>query len=433
MKKALLLLVLLPVAAIAAVKGFIYYKVTSQLDDAIATASAFAQISYEDVSSTLGGEVLVEGVKVKGYGTDLQVSIDEVGVKFPDLKTLLFIGEDLKKQRVPEQMGFKLNHLRMDLQDLKPYMTMVQSQPDQLMQQYSLLGCTDLEQTDPISVLQQLGYSEVDGSITMGYRWDRSSKHLVFDTDATWHEMSTSSVSIQLDSIAALTAAAMVSAPELQSISVSVQDEGYNKRLIKHCAGSQNISEQDFVNIHMATLKSALAEQGIRLGENLFDVYRYYLNVEGPLTFKMYPGSMQQLASLQMYKPADIPALLGLEIHKGDEVIRDIQFEWDERKFKEAVAAIVEEPKKVEVKPQPQPMQQEASGPQYVDVNPAAIDQQMHKLVKITTADQRQLEGVLVKTGQDRIFIDVPMGGGAATLPISRSDITQVKVLKSGS
>lgn len=432
MRKALLLLVLLPVAAIAAVKGFIYYKVTSQLDDAIAAASAFVQVSYESVSSTLGGEVLVEGLKVKGYGTDLQVIIDEVGVKFPNLKTLLFIGDDLKKQRVPEQMGFKLNHIRMDLQGLKPYMTMLQSQSDQMMQQFSLLGCGDLEQSDAVSVLQQLGYSEMDGSITMGYRWDRSSKHLVIDSDATWHDMSTSSVSIQLDSIAALTAAGLVSAPELQSVAVMVQDQGYNERLVEYCATSQNISREDFINIHVATLKSALEEQGIRLGEKLFDVYRYYLNVEGPLTFKMYPGSLQKLANMQMYKPSDIPALLGLEIHKGDEVLRDIQFEWDERKFKNAVAGLVDEPK-AEIKPEPKPMEQEVSGPQYVEIKPAGLEAQMHRVLKITTVDQRKLEGVLVKANKDRIFIDVPIGGGTATLPITRGDIIQVKVLKSGS
>lgn len=432
MKKALLLLVLLPVAVIVGVKGFIYYKVTSQLDDAIAAASPFVQLSYEGVSSTLGGEILVEGVKVKPYGTSLEVSIDEVGVKFPDLQTLLFIDDDLKKQRIPEQMGFKLNHMRMDLEGLKPYTAVLQSQSDQLMQRYSLLGCPDLEQDDPISVLQQLGYSEMDGSVNMSYRWDRGTRHLVINTDATWHEMSTSSISIQLDSIAALTAAAMVSAPELQSISVSVQDEGYNRRLIEHCAASQQIGSDDFVNIHIAALKAALAEQGVQLGENLFDVYRYYLNVEGPLTFKMYPGSMQQLANLQMYKPEDIPALLGLEIHKGDEVIRDIRIAWEEAKFKEAMATLAEEPE-VEAKPEPPRMEQEPSGPQYVDVRPSGLESQMHQTVKITTVDQRNLEGVLVKADVDRIFIDVPMGGGTATLPITRSDITQAQVLKRGS
>ena len=300
------------------------------------------------------------------------------------------------------------------------------------MQSYSLLGCGELEQSDPINVLQQLGYSELDGSITMRYHWNRADKRLVINTDATWHEMSSSSISIQLDSIAALTAAAMMSAPELQSISVGVEDQGYNQRLVQHCAASQNISKADYVNLHLAALNAALEQQGVRLGENLVDVYRYYLNVEGPLTFKMYPGSLQQLGNMHLYKPSDIPALLGLEIHKGDEVIRDIQFEWDESKFKEAMATLVEEPK-AEVKPESKPMQQEPSGPQYVEIKPSMLETQMHEVVKITTADQRKLEGVLVKANDDRIFIDVPMGGGTATLPITRSDIEQVKVLVDGS
>ncbi len=427
--KKILLLVVLVAAVIAGIKGFIYYKVTDQLDEAIAILSPFAQISYETVSSDLDGGVTVEGVKVKAYGNGLNVDIDEIVVKFPNLQTLLFIGEDLKKQRAPEAMSLSLRHVRMDLQSLKPYMTMLQAQSQQPFQDYSLLGCGDLEKSDPLKVLQVLGYSELDSTMNLGYSWDRSSKNLTIKSAFRWHEMTSSEAVIDLGGIAALSTMAMMSEPELKRISVSLDDEGYNARLVEHCAASQGISGDDFIVLHMAMLRSALAEQGVKLGENLYEVYRYYLSSEGPLKLQMYPGSMQQLANLDMFKPNDLPALLGLEIHKGDEVIRDISFDWDEGKFKETMAALEPKPenKVEEAETNKEPTQQEAPLTSYVDVKTSNLASQMHNNLRIKTFDNRRLEGVLKKVTDTRIFIDVPMGGGSATLPISIADISQVK------
>ena len=427
--KKILLLVVLVAAVIAGIKGFIYYKVTDQLDEAIAILSPFAQISYETVSSDLDGGVTVEGVKVKAYGNGLNVDIDEIVVKFPNLQTLLLIGEDLKKQRAPEAMSLSLRHVRMDLQSLKPYMTMLQAQSQQPFQDYSLLGCGDLEKSDPLKVLQTLGYSELDSTMNLGYSWDRFSKNLTIKSAFRWHEMTSSEAVIDLGDIAALSAMAMMSEPELKRISVSLDDEGYNARLVEHCAASQGISGDDFIILHMAMLRSALAEQGVKLGENLYEVYRYYLNSEGPLKFQMYPDSLQQLTNMDMFKPSDLPALLGLEIHKGDEVIRDISVDWDEGKFKETIAALAPKAESATTKQEAStPNQPQAPQADYVEVNAAKLDQQMNNMLRIKTSDNRRLEGVLKKMTDTRIFIDVPMGGGSATLPISIADISQVEV-----
>jgi len=427
MKKVLLFLFLVA-AIVGGIKGFIYYKVTTQLDDAIAVLSPFARISYSGVSSNLEGGVSVQGVKVKAYGNGLELGIDEVVVKFPDIQTLMFIGEELKKQKLPERMSLSLRHVRMDMQSLKPYMTMLQSQSQQPFQDYSLLGCSELSKADPLVVLQQLGYSELDSSVKMGYRWDRASKNFTLNSEVRWHEMSGSEAVIELGQIAVLSAAAMMSEPELKRISISLEDEGYNKRLVEHCAASQDISGDDFIMLHMAMLRAALAEQGVRLSENLFDVYRYYLNSEGPLKLQMFPGSLQQLANLEMFNPSDIIALLGLEIHKGDEVLRDISFDWDEVKFKEAMAELAPKPEPVATeKKASKPKQPPAPQADYVDVNVTTLDQQMNKMLRIKTSDNRRLEGVLKKVTDTRIFIDVPMGGGSATLPITIAGISLVK------
>jgi len=426
--KKLFLLVVFVAAVIGGIKGFIYYKVTEQLDDAIAMLSPFANISYEGVSSDLDGAVSVTGVKIKGYGNGLEVGVDEVALKFPNLQTLMFIGEDLKKQVLPENMKLTLRHLRMDLQTLRPYMIMLESQGQQPFKDYSLLGCDDLITVDPLSALQKLGYSELDATIAMGYEWDRASKNFTLNSQFRWHDMSHSDMVVNLGDIATLSAAAMLSEPELKRIAVSLQDEGYNARLIEHCAAGQGVSDDDFITLHMAMLRAALSEQGISLSENLYEVYRYYLQAEGPLKLQMYPASMQQLANLGMFKPSDLPALLGLEIHMGDRVIRDIRFDWEESKLKQAMASLEPTPEPVaEEQSRSVTTQQEAPRNSYVEIRTSQLNEFMHKDLRIKTIDNRRLEGALKRVTTNRIYIDVPMGGGTATLPINIADISEVK------
>ena len=431
MKKVLLLIILVA-AIVGGVKGFIYYKVMAQLDDAIALASPFVLITYEGVNSSFEGEVNVEGVKIKTYGNSLELTIDDVRVKFPDLQTLLFIGNDLKRQRLPEQMQLTLQHVRMDLQHLQPYMMLIESQSQQPFQNYTLLGCGDLETASSLSVLQQLGYSELDSTLKLGYRWDRASKRFTIDSDFRWHEMSRNAMTIDIDQIAALSAAALMSQPELKRISMNIEDEGYNSRLLNHCAAEENVSKDDFVVLHMALMKAALAKQGISLSERVFDAYRYYLNAEGGLMLQMRPGDIQQLANLGMLKPRDIPDLLGLEIQMGDEVIRDFEFDWDASKLKQAMTALDNKPKAkvAATESQSKPMQQEVSGPQFKAVNPTRLARQMHQTLRITTVDKRKFEGVLRKITAERIYIEVPMAGGSATLPVRIANISLLEVLR---
>ena len=429
MKKLLLVLVLIA-AVIAGIKGFIYYKVTTQLDETIAALSPFARISYEGVSSDLSGAVMVEGVKISAYGGGISANVDEVVVQFPDLQSLVFAGDQFEKQQLPERMNLRLNHLRMDLQPLVPYMAMLQSASQQPFQDYSLLGCGDLPTAGPLKVFQALGYSELDATVSLGYEWERDAKRLVVNSGFRWHDMTTSDITINLDQVAALSAAAMMSSPELSRIAITVEDEGYNARLVEYCAGIQKVSGDDFIMLHMAMLRGALQEQGITLSENLFDAYRYYLKAVGPLKLQMYPGSIQQLSNAHMFKPSDLPALLGLEIHMGDKVIRDIGIDWDQAKLEQVIAEMepAKKPAEPETRTSEPQTQAETTETGYVEISVAHLNKYINKSLRIKTRDQRYFEGALKQVGDNRFFIDVPMGSGSATLPINLADVERLEV-----
>lgn len=428
MKKLLSWMFVLGVGGVLLVKATIYYRVTAQLDDAIAMVSPFARVTYQGVNSSLSGEVSVEQVMIRAYAVDFPVQIAEISLAFPDLKTLLFIKDDIKNQRLPERMKFSLKHIEIDVEDLKPYLSLTQKDTEQWLQGNGALGCEALEDADAATALQILGYGQLDGSMTLAYGWDKLSKTMTLDMDFSWHDMTRTAMTFEFDEVAALSAVALAQ-PKLKRIALQLDDLGYNGRFAGYCAEQEAITAKEFIDIHLALARGALQEQGIILGEEWFEAYEYYLHATGPLVISMYPDNMKDLANAHLYKPSDIPRLLGLEISMGDRVIRDISMDWDQEKLMASVAAYQKKDNPTPaVAPEPEPQPEVKI--QYREIPLERLNDYLNQRVIALTRDGRKFEGELTRSTEQQILINVAMGSGYATLPIKHYDIESVKVLE---
>lgn len=431
MKKLLSWLVIVAIGGILAVKTYLYFTITEQLDEAITLASPFARVTYADVSSTLKGEVSVRNIKVRPYAVDFQIAIDEIRITFPDLKSLLFVQRDLRNRKLPRQLRVDLEHLQMQVEELKPHLTVADEEAAGWMRS-GALGCAALENSDIATLLQRLGYNRVDISFSSGYRWDPVAKQLKFDSDFLWHEMTRSAMRVEFEKVATLSASSLTQ-PALRSISMEIEDRGYNGRFTNYCAQQDDISAGEFIDIHMALLKTALTDQGIKLGQELFEVYEYYLKSEGAVLISMFPDSTESLANIHLYKPSDLPRLLGLEISIGDRVIRDIRWDWDPQKMAEAVTAYQKrnEPPASQLPEPPLPPVIEKERPAVYRTLPVAqLQRHINREVIIEADDGRLLKGKLARITDRQVFVDVAMGSGYATLPVNREQIRSAQVLE---
>lgn len=428
MKKLLSWIVVLAVGGVLLVKLFIYHRVTDQLDHAIALMSPFARVTYQEVNSSLSGEVSVGQVMIRAYAVDFEVQIEEIHLTFPDLKTLLFFRDDIRKQRLPESMEFGLRHIEVDVGDLKPYLEAAQNDTDQWLQGNNALGCKTLENVDAATLLQILGYDRLDGSMVMAYGWDKLSKSMTVNMDFSWHDMSHTEVIFSFDDVAALSAAALAQ-PKLKSISLQLEDLGYNKRFTEYCAQQDGITADEFIDIHLALARSVLKEQGVSLGEEWFEAYDYYLKDVGPLEISIYPDNMKDLANAHLYKPSELPRLLGLEIRMGDRVVRDISMDWDQQKLLASLTAYQQKDNPAPaVERAPEPLPELAI--RYHEISVERINDFIRQRVVVLTRDGRKFEGELASATDKQVFINVTMGSGYATLPVKRYDIASIKVRK---
>lgn len=430
MKKLLLWLVILAAVLVLAVKCVIYYRVTAKMDELAASAKSYAYITYGSVSSSLGGQVFIRDVRMRIYDPGIYLTLEEVEVTFPDLKSLLMFDDSIFNDETPEHINIAVKHLRLPVEELKPYISELHERRAQQELKPMVVGCGALEQYDVAGLLQLLGYNQMDFSFDFGYRWHPLQKRLTVTSEFVWHEMSRSSVSIDVSDVVSFSGRALPGS-KLREIAVEVADQGYNGRFIRYCAEMDQISEEAFIGAHLGALHNALREQGVTLGDSLYRVYEYYLRAQGPITFAIYPDSMERLANLQLYKPADIPRLLNMEIRMGDQVIRDIDWDWDQQKMKDTIAAYQKPappppPEVVEPAPSAEPEQPAA----YRILTVNQLPQYLQRQVVVEADNGRRFSGKLVEVNDAGILLEVSRGSGYARLPLDNTDIKSVKMLQ---
>ena len=88
-KKLLILILLLIAVGYGGVKGYIYYKVKTRMDNLAIQVSPWMGIEYKGISSTLGGTVTLENLTLRPKAFDDYIQIDQLTLTTPDLGFLL--------------------------------------------------------------------------------------------------------------------------------------------------------------------------------------------------------------------------------------------------------------------------------------------------------------------------------------------------------
>ena len=100
-----------------AAKWFLHYEVSSGIDDAIIMMSPFADIRYEGVSSTMTGDLSVDGITARIGDFKDEIYIEKMSIITPSflhLINLADIGYEFGADSLdfPDSLGFSLIGIR---------------------------------------------------------------------------------------------------------------------------------------------------------------------------------------------------------------------------------------------------------------------------------------------------------------------------------
>lgn len=412
MKKrlVLLLLVLLPAALYGGVRGYLWYSVKDTVSQVQKMLTGQGFLSYREVRSPVLGPIGVTGVTFTPRGFNQSIEIGSVLAHWDEPEQLIKILEAFYKKQLPAELKLSLNRINIPLTgEFAAWF----DAPGQLVTQpiptpASLHGCGNgaFSSTD----LRNMGYESLTIDLRLEYA-RRGLDQTSFLIRMRSHDMMALTLEGRLPSGAALssTTRLLSSGVSLGSISLTYDDESYNKRMLKYCTERTGKPEQQFVDDHVQQLVDELGRYQMAPSDELIAVYRQYLTDPVTLTISLNP--YEPLAPGVLYKldRDNFVDWLGLEISADGKPVKEIR------------AAL-----QPEIAEEEAPPQQHEETFQMTPV--AELTEHVGRLARIRTKTG-VLEGYLEKANSQELVLTQSLSGGSFTFVVEVEDVALVEVL----
>ena len=324
MKNLVVTVILVGVLGYFGAKFYLHHEVSSNLESAISLVQPFADIQYQGVSSTMWGELSVDGISARFGNFKDRLEIDKVSIITPGFWYLLNLGDMGQRMTdddaaLPESFGFAIEGLQAGVSDdfMKAFSKAALQAAPEIMEDDVAGKCVGKDGFS-MSTLKHLGYHEIVMSMSMAYH--QEDEKLLFNMWADLEDMYAMQIDLTFDGIMTPDALARGTfRPRMIDGRIEYEDYSIIDRTKKLCR-RQGWSEQEMIAAELDAFRAAGMQIGIAFDE--FDEYvmePYEKFLSGGSTFILTASPTQpiNLSQINLYKPTDVPALLNLsaEVH----------------------------------------------------------------------------------------------------------------------
>lgn len=315
-KNAIVFVLILCALVFAGTKWHMHRKVGDSVDIAVLMVAPFVEITYEGVSSTLSGQLTVDGVRARVTGFKDEIVIDRIGIDTPNFLSLLKLADITSNPNaiasdMPEYFGFIAEGVRMPVN------------ADYFREMYQLklaaLGVADTADAAAECVgkygfspkaLAGLGYSEQVVSVGVIFRQQGS--RFVVDISSSADQMWDVDMQMTLagDLVTELSKGSAYR-PRMSDLRIEYADRSLNNRVRKYCA-SRGLSEEEIFAAQMDAFEFMGRANGIVFDDYMIGPYKEFLGGKTSFVITAKPSEPVTLSQLKLYNPADVPALLDL-------------------------------------------------------------------------------------------------------------------------
>ena len=283
------------------------------MDQAVIMASPFAKIDYDGVSSSLSGELTVDGLTVRIAGYRDEIYIDRFGIDTPSFFSLmdLFDPAQLQSEGLPDYIGFIIEGVRIP----------VEADYFADLHEFSLDASGITEVSDPAAKctgkygfspesLSALGYNNQVLSMSMYLRdeYDRFKFDMTVNMQDMWD------LHADIDLAGNMMTELMKGPayrPKLGSMRLEYTDRSLNSRVVDYCE-ALGLSPLDTLRAQVDSFKYIGSNNGIEFDQYMLDPYKEFLKGKETLVVTAKPNEPIAFSQIDLYKPSDVPALLNL-------------------------------------------------------------------------------------------------------------------------
>ena len=412
---------LLSVLTIAVlIKLSLWLSVRSIMDDAITRLSPFADISYGGITSSFDGRVGLERLVIRVPMLNDSVRVEHAQLKFNGLGELLRFKERLNEGKFPEQMAINLKGLALDVHG--PFMQQLYDKPAErsLFTAMSEVNCGKVRFIGTTELLD-MGYRTFETDAEVSYRFAPASKTLNFSLSSDTRDMGEMKVSMALANVSDNPGDMRVHPPELNLVTVEVNDNQYQRKVQEYCAGKLGQTTEVYLKTAVEQFDKVLRSQRIALDAPVLEAYGRYLKDPQSLTLEIKPNEGISWDGLQFYEPKDVLGMLHPALLINGTLVTPLGFAWfDPAAGKEVMPNDLVVAEKVESK---------ASTQQYEFVSVASLPDYAGKRLQFITHDSAYYQGVLRKVENGKAYLTVQLGTGSAEMSLRLDKIDKVRVM----
>jgi hypothetical protein len=316
MKKLIIWAIVMGAGNYMTAKWYLHYSVSSDLDDAIIMMSPYADVRYEGVSSTMTGELSIDGITARFGEFRDEIYIDKMSIKTPSFLHLIDLGDigydvgtgDLN---FPDSLGFSMSGIRAPVNaDFVRYAYnegLRETAPGPDADQPGPI-CTGKYGFSPVE-LERLGYQFVDVSMSMQYQ--QEDVNFVVDLAVEIADMGTVEFTVTLAGQMAEQAIGAAYRPKLVEGEVQFTDNSINERIRTNCSRA-GLEDEEIMAAQLDAFSYDAEAVGIVYDEYVLDPYREFLSGKSVFVMTAKPNEPIALSQIDLYKPSDVPALLNL-------------------------------------------------------------------------------------------------------------------------
>lgn len=434
LRTLLIAVLLLAGLAYLGTKAYVHYRVQSTLDRIVARTGGFARVEYGAISSSLAGSVRVQDITVEAFNDE--VKLGAVEVQTPNVLYLLRMVSNAERGRPPEFLELAVQGLELNVDGplLRLLDAAMEAKAPRLPAGNPCAGQLVFGPRD----WRAMGYARLVSDLRARIDSRDAPASFGMDVEATTRDMGSMSVALRVSGIAPrLDAPPQTRDALLKRLEVVYRDDSYTRRLVDYCAGAAGTDAAGHVAAVMgADARYYMHTWGVVPGDGLRSAYGEFLRAPGEIRVLAEPSTPVELATLHLYSPDDIVALLNLQVSFNGTTVKRPQVSFRPELLEGkpvggmlgAVPGMGTAPAQPSSAPTPK-ARVAAPAFAYRAVDKTELGRYVGRTVRLVTADRQVREGVLSGSDRERAVVERRMYGGSMAVPVPMEQIHKAEVL----
>jgi len=316
MKNLIIWAVILGAAGYGGSKLLLHHKVGEGVDQAIMAVSPFVNIEYDGVSSTMSGELTIDGIEARIDGFNDPIYIDRLGIDTPSYFSLLSLADIRQNLQspddvIPEYFGLLIEGVHMRVSSdyfKKAYAASVDGISAEDLK-VDAARCTGKYGFSP-DTLSNLGFTDQVVSLTAHFRRGDGEFAVEMTSDVKDMWAIDANLSLAGDMVSEMAKGPRFR-PRMKDMRIEYEDQSLNARVEKFC-GQLGLTQEEIQAAQLEKLRYMGEVYGIEFDEYVIDPFIEFLGGKSTLVVTARPSEPISLSQISLYKPSDVPALLDL-------------------------------------------------------------------------------------------------------------------------